>query len=40
VRTLARRWGGDATLEPRRTGGTRAELSLPVAGRVREAVTA
>ena len=40
VRTVARRWGGEATLEPRRTGGTRAELSLPPAGRVREAVTA
>lgn len=29
VRTLARRWGGDARLEPRLGGGTRVEVSLP-----------
>jgi signal transduction histidine kinase len=29
VRTLARRWGGDATLAPRAGGGTRAEVSFP-----------
>ena len=31
VRTLARRWGGDAALEPRPGGGTRAWVALPLA---------
>lgn len=31
VRTLARRWGGDARIESRESGGTRVEVSLPAA---------
>jgi two-component system, OmpR family, sensor kinase len=40
VRTLARRWGGDATIADRPGGGARAEVTLPLAAaRAREEAT-
>jgi two-component system sensor histidine kinase TctE len=35
VETLARRWGGQATLTTRREGGTRAEIRLPAGDALR-----
>ena len=36
VRTLARRWGGDARIEPRPGGGARVEVRLPAVAHVAE----
>jgi len=32
ARELSRRWGGDVRIEPREDGGSRAIVSLPLAG--------